>query len=369
MTGGDAGTPGTEKVDVVVIGAGPAGSTAAWKAAEGGADVLLLEKRPIIGVPVRCGEFLPSKGEVASFFPDALNLESLLDLPQDLVQRKIDKIRVYSPKLRPYELPFDGSTTDRDRFDQYLALRAEKAGARVEKGARVTSIRNNEVMLGDRHIQTKIIVGADGPLSLVARSLGLERSWDLCPAMAAFSPGDFEPVAEMYFGSVSPGGYAWVIPKKGGANVGLGVSRLFTKTHLIDHYRSFIAFRHLDPGPASGKMVPMSGPISKTVSGNALVVGDAAGQVMPVNGGGIPIAIICGAIAGEVSAGAAKGKRSLNDYESEWRRQVGKPLATALRTKRLAMLAFGSPWRLEQAMRMLGIRRMGKAIRCKSVFP
>jgi digeranylgeranylglycerophospholipid reductase len=354
---------------VVVVGAGPAGSTAAAKAAEGGVEVLLLEKRPVIGVPVRCGEFLPSKNEVASIFPDALNVESLFDLPQDLVQRKTDSIRVYTPKLRAYELPFDGFTTDRDRFDQHLALLAERAGARIERGARVTSIGKGEVVLGERHIQAKVIVGADGPLSLVAKSLGLERSWDLCPAMAAFAPGDFEPVPEMYFGSVSPGGYAWVIPKKGGANVGLGVSRLFTKGHLIDHYRSFIAFRHLDPGPASGKMVPMSGPISRTVSGDALVVGDAAGQVMPVNGGGIPIAIICGAIAGEVSAGAAKGSRSLTDYESEWRRQVGKPLATALKTKRLAMLAFGSPWRLEQVMRMLGRRRMGKAIRCQSVFP
>lgn len=354
---------------MVVIGAGPAGSTAAWKAAEGGADVVLLEKRPVIGVPVRCGEFLPSTREVASFFPDAQNLEYLLDLPPDLVQRMIDKIRVYTPKLRPYELPFDSFTTDRDRFDQHLALRAERSGARIEKGARVTSIGLNEVVLGDRHIHAKIIIGADGPLSLVARSLGLEKSWDLCPAMTAFSPGDFESVAEMYFGSVSPGGYAWVIPKKGGANVGLGVSRRFTKTPLIDHYRSFIAFRHLSPGQAYGKMVPMSGPISKTVNGDALVVGDAAGQVMPVNGGGIPIAIICGAIAGEVSAGAARGKRPLTDYEKEWRRQVGKPLATALRTKRLAMLAFGSPWRLEQAMRMLGPRRMGKVIRCQSVFP
>ncbi|MGD1060749.1 MAG: NAD(P)/FAD-dependent oxidoreductase [Methanomassiliicoccales archaeon] len=361
--------PETEKVDVVVVGAGPAGSAAARKAAEGGTDVLLLERRPVIGVPVRCGELLPSQTEVATIFPDALNVDAMFDLPPQVVHRRIEAIRIYSPKLRPFEIPFEGLTIDRDLFDQHLARKAEKAGARIETGTRVTFIGRNEVLVGERRIQAKVIIGADGPLSLVAKSLGFERSWDLCPAMSAFSPGDFGSTAEMYFGSVSPGGYAWVIPKKEGANVGLGVSRLFTKARLIDHYRAFIEFRHLKPGPASGKMVPMSGPISRTVSGDSLVVGDAAGQVMPVNGGGIPIAVICGAVAGEVSAGAAKGSRPLTDYEKEWRRQVGRPLATALRTKRLAMLAFGSPWRLEQVMRMLGTRRMGKAIRCKSVFP
>ncbi len=365
---GGSVTP-AERADVVIVGAGPAGSMTALRAAEGGADVLLLERRPVIGVPVRCGEFLPSKREVASIFPDAKGIDSLFDLPSDLEQRRIEQIRVYTPKMRSFELPFEGITTDRDRFDQHLASKAAKAGARIETGARVTSIGKNEVMIGERRVEARFVVGADGPLSLVAKSLGLERSWDLCPAMSAFAPGDFEPVAEMYFGSVSPGGYAWVIPKKGGANVGLGVSRLFTKGKLIDYYRSFIDYRHLAAGPASGKMVPMSGPIKRTVSGNAIVVGDAAGQVMPVNGGGIPIAMICGAVAGEVIAGAVKGQRPLSDYETEWRHQVGRPLATALRTKRLAMMAFGSPWRLEQAMRSLGPRRMGKAIRCKSIFP
>jgi digeranylgeranylglycerophospholipid reductase len=354
---------------VVVVGAGPAGSSAAWRAAERGADVLLLEKRPFIGVPVRCGELMPSRREISTIFPGAKDIDLLFDLPRELDVLDIDTIRIFTPKMRRYDLPFECFSTDRDRLDQYLALRAQKAGARIETGSRVTAINGNEVLLGERHVQAKVIIGADGPLSLVVKSLGLERSWDLCPAMSAFSPGEFEANAEMYFGSVSPGGYAWVIPKRGGANIGLGVSRLFTKGKLIDFYHDFIAARGLHPGEAQGKTVPMSGPISRTVSGETLVVGDAAGQVMPVNGGGIPIAIICGAVAGEVSADAAKGARPLEDYEKEWRRQVGRPLATALRTKKLAMMAFGSPWRLEQAMRLLGVRRMGRAIRCQSVFP
>ena len=102
--------------------------------------------------------------------------------------------------------------------------------------------------------------------------------------------------------------------------------------------------------------------------GDALVVGDAAGQVMAVNGGGIPIALICGRIAGEAAANRIKKGSDLEEYEREWRRQVGQQLNVAVKTKKLAMIAFGSQWRLEMAMRMLGVKRMGKAIRCKSVF-
>ena len=358
-----------EKADVVVVGAGPAGCTAAEHAARNGATVILLERRKEVGVPVRCGEFMPQLDEVRKIFPQAEDVSSLFDVPADLRSMEMDRIRIYSPHLRHFEIPFQGYTTDRDRFDQHLARKAEKAGARLITGARVTGLEASSVLLGEEWVEAKVVIGADGPLSVIAKSLQLERSWDLCPAMAAFAKGDFEPVPEMYFGSISPGGYAWVIPKKDGANVGLGVSRLYAKGKLLDYYHSFIVSRKLSPGPASGKMVPMSGPISKTVSGNALVVGDAAGHVMPVSGGGVPIAIICGRIAGEVAADAAQGRRPLMDYEQEWRRQVGAPLATAMRTKRIAMLAFGSQWRLEWAMRLLGPRRMGKAIRCRSVLP
>jgi flavin-dependent dehydrogenase len=88
-----------------------------------------------------------------------------------------------------------------------------------------------------------------------------------------------------------------------------------------------------------------------------------------VNGGGIPIAMICGRIAGRAAADRIMKGVPLEEYEKEWRRQVGRQLEVAVKTKKLAMMAFAGQWRLEMAMRMLGVRRMGKAIRCKSVFP
>jgi len=356
------------KVDVVVVGAGPAGSTAAEYAALGGAEVLVLEKRPVIGVPVRCGEFMPQTDEIKDIFPDARLLDQLFDLPSSLKSLETERLRIFSPRLRRSEIPFHGYTTFRDQFDQHLAAKAMKAGARFLTAERCVKVDGNKVFTPDLEIEAKTVVGADGPLSLVAKTLNFERSWDLCPALATEARGDFEPVPEMYFGNISPGGYAWVIPKKQGANVGLGVSRRYSKGDLLSYWRPFVAYRKLEVGKLSGKMVPMSGPIPKTVQGDCLVVGDAAGQVMAVNGGGIPIAMICGRIAGQVAARHALNGMDLQEYERGWRKQVGKPLQTAVRTKRLAMMAFGSQWRLEWAMRFMGDKGMGKAIRCQRLF-
>ena len=357
------------KVDVVVVGAGPAGSTTARFAAEGGANVLVLERRPLVGVPVRCGEFMPSFDEMQGMFPLVEDMAEIFEVPADLMALKCDTIRIFSPKFTRYELPFGGYTTDRDRLDQFFAAQAEKAGAEVLTGQRVIKVEEGLVRTEELTVRAKVIVGADGPLSLVGKAFGLERSKDLCPAVTVQVPGDFDPVPEMYFGTVAPGGYAWIIPKKGAANIGLGVSRKFGNAPVMEYFDTFMKTKGLTSEKPHGKFVPMSGPISRTVAGQALVVGDAAGQVMAVNGGGIPIARIAGRVAGQVIAENVLKGTPLTKYEEEWRRLVYKPLRTAVRTKFLAELCFGSSWRLEMAMRFLGERRMNNLIRCKRLLP
>jgi digeranylgeranylglycerophospholipid reductase len=358
------------KVDVVVVGAGPAGSTAAEHAALNGASVLILEKRPQVGIPVRCGEFMPSPDEMKRIFPKASDLDALFDIPGDLHSLPTEKIRIYSPKLRQWEVPFSGYTTDRDRFDQYLASRAVKAGAELRTGLACTKVVGNIVSTSEMDIEAKVVIGADGPLSLVGKSLGFARSTDLCPGVSVQVKGDFEPVPEMYFGTVAPGGYAWILPKKGGANVGLGVAPKFSRMPVGEYFDKFMRFKELKSSDkVMGKFIPMSGPIRRTVIGSALVVGDAAGQVMAVNGGGIPISMMCGRIAGQAAADTARKGMPLTAYEDRWRRELNGPLRTSVHTKWLANTCFGSQWRLDMAMRMLGQRRINKLIRCKSVLP
>ncbi|MGD0818341.1 MAG: NAD(P)/FAD-dependent oxidoreductase, partial [Methanomassiliicoccales archaeon] len=281
------------KVDVVVVGAGPAGSTSAEHAALKGVSVLILEKRPQVGIPVRCGEFMPSVDEMKGIFPKANDLDSLFDIPGDLRSLSTEMIRIYSPKLRHWEVPFAGYTTDRDRFDQYLASKAVKAGAELRTGLECTKVKRNTVSTPEMDIEAKVIIGADGPLSLVGKSLGYGRSTYLCPGVSVRVKGEFEPIPEMYFGTVAPGGYAWILPKKEGANVGLGVAKRFSQMPVGEYFDQFLEFKGIQTTEKPmGKLIPMSGPIKRTVIGDSLLVGDAAGQVMAVNGGGIPISMI-----------------------------------------------------------------------------
>lgn len=357
------------RTEVLVVGAGPAGSTAAEFAAKGGAEVLLIERKEEVGVPVACGEFLPSSEEIRKILPEATDVEALFALPENLVSVRTDRMRIFSPSLRGYEFPFKGLSTDRDRFDKHLAAKAEKAGARIITDCSFLSLEGREINTSLGRISADVIIGADGPKSRVGRCLGLPRNEDLYPAVTAQASGNFDPIPAMYFGGVAPGGYAWIIPKSKGANVGVGVGPRFARKRIGDYFSEFVRSLDLDVGRPTGKLVPMSGPVGRTCTDGGLIVGDAAGHVMAVNGGGVPIAMICGRLAGKAAAAYVTRGLPLCSYERSWRSQVEKPLLTAVGTKSLASLCFGSRWRLETAMALLGKRRMGNIIRCRPVLP
>lgn len=360
-----------DSVDILVVGSGPAGSTTARFAAESGASVLFIERRPQVGVPVRCGEFMPGMSEIEYMFPGLEDGRSLFEVPDDLVCRHIEGIKLVDPKDRVTLLDFDGYTTDRDRFDQHLARLAEEAGAHLETRRGFLDLDGDVARTTDGDIRFKVIVGADGPGSRVARSLGLQRNRNPYPAVTAQVEGDFEPYTYMFFGDIAPGAYSWIIPKDGRANIGVGFSPKFSNAGLTEQFERFVEKRgfreHTKP---EGKYVPSEGPIPATVSGNGMVVGDAAGQVISVNGGGIPLAMIAGRICGRVAAENIRSGSPLSGYEEQWRAIMDKPLRTAAFNKRLAdTFAFRSETSTALCMRLLGARRMGNLIRCRRIFP
>jgi digeranylgeranylglycerophospholipid reductase len=362
--------PVDDNFDVIVVGAGPAGSTTAEHAARGGARVLVLERKKVVGEPVACGGFVPDLDEIQATLPDAEDIAPLFDLPSSVISRHMDLFRISSPSGRFFDVPFKGYTTERELLDKYLADRARKAGAEIRTGALVTSVSGTEVRTRDAAYRAKVIVGADGPISRVAKGLGLPPNKELYPAVESYAAGDFEPVMEMYFGGLAPGAYAWVLPQKEGANVGVGIAPRWSGGRVGDYFREFVAQRKLTvEGRITGKYVPASGPIRRSYTDTGLLVGDAAGHVMAVNGGGIPIAMICGRLAGRVAADHVSKGVPLSAYEQQWRRQVAKPLRTAVHTKTLASFFFGSPRRLQFSMNLLGPRRMGNILRCKPSFP
>ena len=358
-----------DNYDVVVVGAGPAGSTTAYYAAKKQLSVLIIDKRKEIGHPIQCGEFLPAIDELKYIMPRVKDLDDLFSIEEKMISKKTQSIRILSPKKKPYELKFKGFSVERKNFDKHLVNKATQIGAELKTDTKFISIENGNVITSKGDFSAKVIVGADGYSSSVARSVGLNAPDKLSPCVLCEIPGDFEPVVEMQFGSIAPGGYAWIIPKKDSANVGLGVQGKGQKSLKL-LLKKYLKSKQLDVEPRywSGGHVPISGPISQTVKDNIVIVGDSAGHVMATNGGGIPIAMVCGRIAGNVIGNHINSGISLKNYETEWRQGVGKELNAALRTKRMADMFFKNDWSLEKAMAIMGPDRMNRAVNCKPIF-
>ncbi|MDN7013507.1 NAD(P)/FAD-dependent oxidoreductase [Methanoculleus sp. FWC-SCC3] len=349
------------RCDVVVVGAGPAGSTAARYAAEAGLDVLLIDKRRVVGVPVCCGEFNASPEVLASTLPNASGLDELFPIDPGLIQRELRAAVAVSPGGREYEFELPGYTVDRDTFDRHLANAAGRAGAVLSpdtaflgwKGSRVTTTRGET--------EARVVVAADGPLSHVCRSAGMEQNAVLAPAITCRVDGEFSDRLQFFFGNrIAPGGYAWVFPKRGCANVGLGVQKRGTPLPVL--LRAFLASNGFSARDVQAGFVPVSGPIRETVRGNVLAVGDAAGQVVASNGGGIATAMICGRLAGLAAADHLLRGEPLGAYERAWRSAIGRELLAAARMKRMADRVLGSDFLLERTMSLIGGRGIADVI-------
>ncbi|MHC5054675.1 MAG: geranylgeranyl reductase family protein [Planctomycetota bacterium] len=363
-----------EKFDVAVVGAGPAGSTAARFAALGGARTVCLERRSVVGSPVQCGEFLPDAFELRRMFPEDTETVELLQPADDFVRARTRLLRMFSPSCHGYDVPFDGCVVDRDRFEQSLAAKAAGAGAEVRTAARVIALQGGVLETSSGQVHARVVIGADGPKSVVARSIGLRED-----ARMAFgvqyvcSGGAFDPsVVEMHFGPVARGGYAWVIPKgESVANVGLGGRTGSGRPAMMGDLDSFVKVleerngRRLERGRFTAGLIPVGGPRRRTVLGNVLLAGDAAGHLMAANGGGIPTAMICGRIAGEVAAEHLGKGAPLSEYESRWRAAIGRELSQAVSTRRLFDAVSCSQLTTEAAMSIAGPRGMRDIIMCR----
>jgi digeranylgeranylglycerophospholipid reductase len=356
------------EIDVLIVGAGPAGSTTARYCAGKGLDVLMVDRRAEIGYPVQCGEFLPSTKEMYSMFPKSMGLEELFDVPGSVVAGEVEHVDFVSPKNKVYRCEFTGCTLNRRAFDKHLAKLAVEAGARLETRASFLSMKDGVAKTSLGEMKAKVVVGADGPNSKTAKECGLKNPDVRYPAISCQAEGVFEPAIKMHFGSVAPGGYAWVIPKRKGANVGVGFDPLLLKSRPSELFERFVSKLGVTYRDVTMGFVPLSGPTLETVKGNTILVGDAAGHVMATNGGGIPIAMIAGRIAGQTIRDHLRSGLPLTEYERRWRAVLGKPLSDSLWTKKFGGHFFPTDRRIEFAMSVLRRRGLARAIRCRKVF-
>ena len=356
--------------DVIVIGGGPAGSTVARYVAEGGKDVLVIDGRDSIGSPLQCGELVPSNDEMRRLCPDVPDIDDLLQTPDAAISLRTSEMHLVPPSGRPLRYPFEGLMLDRVAHDEWLVDLAKSKGANYLTDARVESVNGEIVTLRDgREFTARIIVGAGGHNDPLRRS-HWEESGLKIPIKFVLMDGDFGDAVELHFGSMAPGGYAWMFPKQGGANIGVGIQNKFAKgrslnlfaDEFIGRYGKEISFR----GAGS---LPMSGTIDCFVKDHHLLVGDSAGMVLPSNGAGITIAMIGGRIAGKAIVSYFENGASLHEYEVEWKRQMGAVMRNSKRSFRFGSWIMLLPdWVLNLAFNPLTKPFVWRFVTCRKPF-
>ncbi|MCI4369328.1 MAG: geranylgeranyl reductase family protein [Thermoplasmata archaeon] len=356
-----------DRYDVVVVGAGPAGSSAARFASAGGARTLLVDQREMLGAPVQCGEFLPAPHELVDLLGCRSVIEEAYRIPPETVLRRTSTMACVSPYGHRYTFPLEGMSVSRRAFDQALASDAQKAGAELRYPAGVTKVRDEVVEFArGPSASGKVIIGADGPVSTVARGFGFAPERELFRMITASVQGSFPPEIALYFGRVAPGGYAWVIPKDGEANVGLGVTHLPSGQGLSALLDRFLAKEHLGPAKERTRWwVPVGAPPESAVRGRAMFCGDAANLVMATNGAGIPSAMLSGRDAGVVAAAHVADGTPLAEYDRLLAEHLNGPLARAHRVKEFGDRVVGNDLLLALGMRYIGSKGLDSMMRLR----
>ena len=335
-----------QRYDLLVIGGGPGGAIAARTAAEKGLSVCLIEKRPAIGVPVRCAEGIGK---------DAL--KEFIEPDDRWISAEIRGAQIVAPDGTTMTLSEQmagskvGYILDRKVFDRELVWQAAGAGADVfVKTRAVAPILDNGRVRGasvafcgeERKVAADVVIAADGIESKFARWCGLDTTVPMRELMSCaqyvLTDIDIDPHMTVFYcgNRIAPEGYTWVFPKgERTANVGIGISGRKSRDghrarQLLDRFIADICPR--------GKMiecivggVSVCRPLPCTVADGLMVVGDAARLSDPMTGGGIANAMITGRLAAEVATGCIGrndvSRNALMEYDLGWRSsKVGKSL-------------------------------------------
>ncbi|MGH2372221.1 MAG: geranylgeranyl reductase family protein [bacterium] len=328
-------------VDVLVVGAGPAGSTAARLCASSGLRTLLIEEHPEVGCPTHC----TGKLSVHAFERFAL--------PASLIQTSLRAAALHAPDgtvARLRRSSVDSYVVDRDPFDRYLAEQAAASGAEVVTGARARTIARTDSLMrvevdrreGRLSIDAPLVIDAEGANPALPPQLGIAPRRTLVHGLQYELDGaaiEAEDAPDLYFGrEVAPGFFAWLMPIGGRrGRLGLAVDPRLTDRPPV-YYLDRLKSTH--PAVASrvrgttvvrklAGRIPILGLRRPSFTEGMLVVGDAAGQVKATSGGGIYFSMLAGELAARAAArylgGTTDGRRdALAAYEREWQAAFGR---------------------------------------------
>lgn len=346
--------------DVIVVGAGPAGSTAAHFLAKdnAGFDVLILDRKTNVGVPVQCGEAIgKSKKEL-----------EMIEIPEHAIIQEIRGFRVYSPDGTPVDWinkEVQGYIVDRRIFDKELLAQAAEAGTDVKLGANVLDVIyedkkvkgvRGEILGEPFEVEARIVIGADGVNSRIAKAVELRKR--IPPRELDTSVGfdmvnvevDRPDLMEFYVGKeIAPRGYVWIFPKgETRANVGIGIGVGFGEEgkNALHYLQDFMENHPIGSRKCKKAQmiefrvgaIPLGG-LNKNgiVADNVMLVGDAAGQVSPITGGGMSYGMVGGQIAGKTAAEALDRADSsstfLQRYADRWIDMYGETFENHLKMR------------------------------------
>ena len=327
--------------DVLVVGAGPAGSSAARAASEAGAKTLLIDRKKEIGTPVQCGEVIGRS---------ILQLSGLR-IPRSMVCTSQAFTRfIINRQLRldNHQAYWRSLSVERKMLDKHLAFQATQAGAMVQADARLDSLelidgKVRSALIRDQgqdlEVEPKVVVASDGVHSTVAKLMGREEFGRESLAKGIefemVSSKRIPPCMQIFIEPEIGLGYGWIIPK-GERRANVGIAVVGGGARRSEHLRDWIAghpvvsdyFGNGNVLEVKTGDAPVPGFRGGPVMGNVLFAGDAAGQTLAFVGEGIIPAYICGGIAGQIAALAArKGIERLNGYDAAVRETMGKELS------------------------------------------
>ncbi len=332
--------------DVIIAGAGPAGSLCAGQLAQKGHDVLVLEAGDSPGGKYSCTGLI------------GLECASKFSIDDRLILRKTGSARVFSPagqSLHIYREEAQACVIDRHAFDIALAERAVNAGAGLRCGCRVTGMsagQNDVRVTFVSHGNTiqenaRYAVIACGYAPLITEQAGLGRPADcVAGAQVTVDAGSIDEV-QIYLGDISPGFFAWIVPaEEGKVRTGL-LARDNIKERMARWLDSTVLqgiISHDEQPAIHYGMIPLA-PLPKTCTDRIVAVGDAAGQVKPLSGGGIYYGMLGVEAAAATLDEALNDQRggTLNQYERRWKSVFGQEIRNGRRVRRFYE-KLGSRW-------------------------
>ena len=275
---------------------------AARQLAAAGFHTVILEKKKVVGEPVQCAEGVSEFGLASNG----------LRPKDEWVAQRVSGAKCVVPNGKWFYITrLPGYAIDRGAFDRWMVRGAVDDGAEMRTSTRVTGLSRHEggwrVHANGETIDARVVVGADGPSSFVARQAGLVRKLERIVAYEyRFRREDVPPVDPefflLYISEAYRGGYAWIFPKGDAVNVGAGGH--------IDAHAATVAFCHRFGIDVDRRTQTIAGSIPYRYDLTALaipglaIVGDAAGITNPMNGAGIHPGIFSGRIAGEFAVTA-----------------------------------------------------------------